>query len=303
MAGPDRRPQAAGPPRLSPEAWLPGLLALALAVSGARVAHAAQFPVAVRDASGATVVIERRPGRIVSLAPSITEILFALGLDQEVVGVSDADDYPPARVRSRPRVGGVVISLERVVALRPDLVIGMPSLQRDQIERLRALRLQVLAVDARSVDETIAQVRLLGAVTGRIRDAETLALALQRRGRVPPPARRPTVYIEAWGEPILASGSDTLVDDLVRRAGGFNILSRQRGFVPVAPETVLVSNPQVILLTYPGRDRLLGRSGWRGIAAVRDGRVYELPTSLVSRPGPRIVEGLAVVARALRDGR
>lgn len=273
-------------------------LALALAgpVSGV-------YPMTLTDASGARVTVRARPVRIVSMAPSVTEVLFALGLDREVVGISDSDDYPPERVRGRPRVGGAVVSLERVVALKPDLVVGMPSLQHDQLVRLRTLRLPVLAVDAASVDGTVDLVRLLGRVTGRGPEAEGLALHLRRRAAAVRPSLRRTAYIEVWHEPVLAAGGSTLVDDLVTRAGGANIFGNRRGYVPVPLEDVLSRNPQVILLLYPGGDRLRGRPGWAVLDAVRSGRVHDLPTSLVARPGPRVVEGLELIARLLGNGR
>ena len=142
----------------SPAALIAAVIAtLWLAGAWWPVAGAAAFPVTIRDATGRDILIPAVPRRIVSLAPSVTEILFALDLDGELVGVSDADDYPPDRIARKPRVGGIVINIERVVALRPDLVIGMPSLQRDQLARLEAARLRVLAVDAASADETLAQ--------------------------------------------------------------------------------------------------------------------------------------------------
>lgn len=287
------------------------LLTLMMAASAGTGAAAATgaigasggYPMTLTDASGVRVTVRARPARIVSMAPSVTEVLFALGLDREIVGISDSDDYPPERVRGRPRVGGAVVSLERVVALRPDLVVGMPSLQHDQLVRLRALRLPVLAVDASSLDGTVDLITLLGRVTGRGREAEGLALLLRRRAAAVRPSGRSTAYIEVWHEPVLAAGRATLVDDLVTRAGGANIFGNRRGYVPVPLEDVLSRNPQVILLLYPGGDRLRGRPGWAVLDAVRAGRVYDLPTSLVARPGPRVVEGLELIARLLGNGR
>jgi len=281
------------------------VLAGALAVVGVTgcVALADGFPFSVRDASGTMVTIAAPPRRIISLAPSVTEILFALGLDRMIVGISDADDYPPDRVQTKERVGGVLISLERVVSLRPDLVVGMPSLQRDHLTKLRTLRLPVLAVDASSIEETAAQIRLLGRATDRLREAEDLASSIERRAQVVRPGPRRSVYIEVWNEPVLVAGGNTLIHDLVRRTGGANIFEDQHGYVQVPQETILTRNPQVILLLYPGRDSLMARPGWRGTAAVREGRVYELPPSLVTRPGPRIADGLALVARLLASAR
>jgi iron complex transport system substrate-binding protein len=261
------------------------------------------FPVQVPDALGGRVTLPAAPRRVVSLAPSVTETLFALGLDPEIVGIGDADDYPPEKVRGRARVGGVIINLERVIALRPDLVVGMPSLQRAQLLRLKALGLRVLAVDAGSVAESIGQIRLLGLATGRVAEAETLARGIERRVRSVRPSPRRRVYVELWNEPLLAVGGGTLVNDLITRGGGRNILAERQGYVSVPLETVLMRGPQVVFLLYAGRARFLARPEWRGTEAWRSSRVYELPPSLVTRPGPRIGEGLALTARLLRGER
>ncbi len=276
---------------------------LALAVWPAPVARAGDFPFYARDATGGIVTIPSPPRRIISLAPSVTEILFALGLDREIVGVSDADDYPPDKVQTKARIGGVLLNLERIVSLRPDLIIGVHSLQRDQLAKVRTIRLPVLAVEAATINETVAQIRLLGRVTGRIQEGEDLAASVECRAQVVRPGLRRTVYIEAWDEPVTAAGGGTLIHDLVRRAGGSNVFGDRTGYVQVPLENVLARNPQVIFLLYPGRDTLLARPGWRALAAARAGRVFELPASLVSRPGPRVADGLALVSRLLAGGR
>jgi len=283
-----------------------GLVALVCALAfpvphGARAAAA--FPLTVRDALGRRVTIPRPPQRITSVAPSVTEILFALGLGDNIVGISDADDYPASGLRGKTRVGGVILNVERILALRPDLVIGVAGLQQEQLERLIRLGLPVLAVEARSLEETFAQISLLGRVTGRGAAADRLVgglrarvAAVERRvrGRVPP-----RVYVEIWDEPLQTAGAGTFIDDLVRRAGGRNLMADLHGWPQVAPEAVVRRDPEVILLTYAGRQRVAARVGWAGVAAVRRGRIYELDPDLVSRPGPRLVDGLERIARLL----
>jgi iron complex transport system substrate-binding protein len=282
-------------------------LAVTAAVAGVSAAPPAAlslFPITIHDAAGRDVLIPRLPRRIISLAPNITEILFALDLDSHIVGVSDADDYPPARVAAKPRVGGVVINVERVVALRPDLVVGMRSLQRDQLARLEAARLTVLAVDATTADEAVAQIRLLGRATGQARQAEALAARLAQDLAAVRRTVRRSVYVEVWNEPLIAAARGTLVDDLVARAGGDNIFADLRGYPQVSAEAVVARNPQVIFVLYPVRgslsETIAERPAWDGIAAVRARRLEALPASLVSRPGPRIAQGLALIARGLQ---
>jgi iron complex transport system substrate-binding protein len=270
------------------------------AVPGLVAAPAPAIPLQIRDAAGRRVQVVVPPRRVISLAPSVTEILLAIGVDQELVGISDADDYPPDRVAGRTRVGGIIVNIEKVVLLQPDLVIGVHSLQREQLERLARAGLPVLALDASSLAETVAQVRLLGRVMGRQDQARHLAAGLERRAAAVRAGSGHSVYIEAWHEPVTAAGGGTLIDDLVRRAGGVNVFAKTRGYPQVAAERVVAQDPQVILMIYPGRAQLIRRPGWTGIAAVRAGRVYEVAASLVSRPGPRAVEGLELVARLLR---
>ena len=280
-----------------------GIAVLLLAGAAWPATGGPAFPVAVRDATGKEILIPAAPRRIVSLAPSVTEILFALDLDGELVGVSDADDYPPGRITLKPRVGGVVINIERIVALRPDLVIGMLSLQRDQLARLEAARLRVLAVDAASADDTLAQIRLLGRATGRVRQADAVAAKLTQDLVAPRPVVRRSVYIEAWNQPLIAAARGTLVDDLIARAGGVNVFADLRGYPQVAAEAVVARDPQVIFLLYEQGGGFSQRPGWHAINAVRTHRVHVLPASLVSRPGPRIGQGLALISRAMQGPR
>lgn len=271
--------------------------------SRADAAAGAVFPLRLRDALGREVTIVRPPQRIVSVAPSVTEILFTLGVGDRIVGIGDADDYPPIGMRGKTRVGGVILNAERIIGLRPDLIVGVASLQREQLERLIRLQLPVLAVEARSLEETFAQIALLGRAADTVRVAErvvrllrtrTAAVERRVRGRA-----RPRVYVEIWGEPPQTAAAGTFIDDLVRRAGGANLFADLRGWPQVAPEAILRRSPEVVLLTYPGRQRLTGRPGWDRVEAVRRGRVHEVDPDLVSRPGPRLVDGLERIAALL----
>jgi iron complex transport system substrate-binding protein len=274
-----------------------GILLCVLAVARAESSFV------ITDALGRAVVVPQSPKRIISLAPSVTEILFALGLDDQVIGVSDADDYPPDRVTGKPRVGGVQVNVEMVVGLRPDLVLGLPSLQRTVLDRLIGLRLPVVAVDARSLPEIYTQIDLLGRVSGHAEVARRLVSEMQSRERTIMASvhgrQSPRVYVEIWGEPLAGVGGGTFLDDLIWRAGGTNILSDLRGWPQVAAETVIARNPEIIVLTHPGRTIVLHRRGWSSIAAIRSGRVTEIESSIVSKPGPRIVLGLEQLARIL----
>jgi iron complex transport system substrate-binding protein len=269
----------------------------------AAAAAPAVYPFTVTDALGRVVTLAAPPQRIVSVAPNVTEILFALGVDERIVGISDADDYPPDRLAGRARVGGVELNVEAIVGLRPDLIVGVSELQRGQLLSLIALGLPVVALQARTLPDVYAQIAVLGHLTDRDDSARKMVSAMRaQEGRVTARirGRRPLrVYVEVWGEPPIAAGSLTLVDDLVRRAGGVNILSDLPHWPQVGEEIVIARDPEVILLTYPGRVQLMDRPAWGHVAAVRSGRVVEVPSALVSRPGPRVVYGLEVLAHAI----
>lgn len=274
------------------------LLLLALPL----VAAAGRWPLAVTDATGERVVFPRPPQRVVSLAPSVTEVLWAVGAGPQVVGVSSADDYPP-EVRTRPRVGGVQVDEERLVALRPDLVVGLKSLQEPVLRRLRGRGLRVLAVDASSLEETYRLVVLLGEVTGHAARAEQVVARMRARARAVeaqvagrPPVR---VFLQVWDQPFLTAGRGTLPDDVVRRAGGRNVFADVVGWPQVSEEEVLTRDPECVLVLGRGRARVLERAAWRRTSAVRRGCVAEVEPSWVVRPGPRLVLGLAHVAKVL----
>ena len=263
----------------------------------------AAHPLTLTDALGRIVTLSAPPQRIVSVAPNVTEILFALGVDERIVGISDADDYPPDRLAGRARVGGVELNVEAIVGLRPDLIVGVSELQRGQLLSLIALGLPVVALQARTLPDVYAQIALLGHLTDRDDSARRIVSAMRAREEVVTArvrGRRPVrVYVEVWGEPPIAAGSLTLVDDLVSRAGGANILSDLPHWPQVGEEIVIARDPEVILLTYPGRVTLMGRQAWGHVAAVRSGRVVEVPSALISRPGPRVVLGLEILAHAI----
>jgi iron complex transport system substrate-binding protein len=278
------------------------VLVTALVVHTATAAPAAH-PVTTIDAFGRIVTLPAPPQRIVSLAPSVTEILFALGVDEHVVGISDADDYPPDRLAKRARVGGVQVNIETIVGLRPDLIVGVLDLQRAQLESLIALGLPVVAVQARTLPDVYAQIATIGQLTGRDDAARDVISTMRtQEGSVATSVRvrRPVrLYLEIWGEPPIAAGGGTLLDDLIRHAGATNVLSDLPGWPQVSEEIVVARDPQVIVLTYGGRTQVLARRGWERVDAVRSGRVVEVPSALISRPGPRVVLGLEVLARAI----
>lgn len=244
--------------------------------------------------------------RIVSLAPSITEILFALGLGKRVVGVTELCNYPP-EARAKPKVGDANISPERVVALKPDLVVAHELLNGRVIPVLRRLGLRVLSANPNTFEKLFAFIQQIGEAAGVPERAAQLVRQMRvRMQRVALRVARvrarayPRVLFAISIEPLWASGRGTFVDDLIRRAGGVNALGSQvQGFRAISLETALACRPEVILLAGPRRDAILNDPRWRNTPAVQRGRVYEVNPDIYLRESPRLIDALEQLASLL----
>jgi len=279
-----------------------------LGVAGCRTA--APVERTVTDGAGRVVTLPAAsPSRIVSMAPACTEILFALGLGDRLVGVTTWCDYPE-EARSLTKVGDAWSpDYERIVGLKPDVVLAAGTAESEIVLRLQAYDIPVVVVNAATVDEVPAQVELVGEVTGRIEQARELAASMRsrlqevrRRVAEIPVTARPTVF---WvlDDLLWTVGPGSFVHDLLESGGGRNVAEALG--VPYAQyslEALLEKNPDVIVLAAldptlgPGLEAL---PGWSNLRAVREGRVYRVDADLVSRPGPRVVDGVELVARLL----
>jgi len=274
------------------------------------------FPTTVADDFGRNVTLSKLPQRIVSLAPSNTEILFALGLGSKVVGVTKFCDYPP-EVLERVKKGNITIiggfadpSIERIVALNPDLVLAASSLQEKIVNDLEEKGLAVLALNPKKTDQIIANIRLVGKVGGKLEEAGKLTNEMQRVidtvvSRAKSTTHRPRVYYEVWYEPLWTIGPGTWQSELIEMAGGLNIFADAKTPYPiVSAEAVIKRDPEIIIVPigYMGgvkKEDFEKRPGWRAISAVRSGRICQIDENIVVRPGPRIVQGLQQLARLI----
>ena len=271
--------------------------------------------VTVTDDAGTLVTLNATPQRIVSLAPSNTEILAALGLTGRLVGITDVCNYPP-EVNTVPRIGGYsAISTEKVSAARPDLVIASDITPAETTARLRALGLKVVVVAPRNIDDMIRDIRLVGALTGTDAEAGRLAANLSSRlanvGLVQPAGARPTIAHVVWNKPLYVSGNDTLQNDVIEHAGGMNAFARVSGWGTVSLEEFLVTNPDIIIVNGGGgmdnntRDVILEEfmtnPQYASLSAVNNHRVYAVKTDTISRAGPRIVDATEQVAADVRE--
>jgi len=278
-----------------------GVLAVLSLVLSARVAQAEGEPA------------RKPPQRIVSLAPSVTEMLFGLGLGDRIVGATDYCDYPP-EAKKIPRVGGLGRpNLERLLSMAPDMVIATDLERKDLPDALRRAGIEVLLLKIGNFAELFDAERKMGEAVGeperaarQVREMQAQLDAAAKLYAGVPRDRLPRVFIEVWSDPLITAGGASFLDDVVARAGGVNVAhDLERDYPTINPERVVEWNPDVILLCYmtEAKDaaaQVAGRIGWSGIKAVRERRVIAdiSPDSLL-RPGPRLVAGVERLAERL----
>lgn len=268
------------------------------------------YPMTVTDMAGREVKIPAEPQRIVSLAPSITEILYTLNLGDRVAGVTEFCNYPP-EATEKPKVGGFSdVSMEKLLEAQPDLVIAASIHIAQVVPELEKLGLPVLVVDAHDFPGVLESIRLVGRVTGAQEAAEALTAQMQERAdkitQAVKDRPRPRVYWEL-DSTFWTVGPGSFVQDLIERAGGQNIAANaEAAWVQLSAEAIIAADPEVIFLAdHPwgeSAETVKARPGWEKISAVVNGRIVELTqeqTDIVSRPGPRVVDALELIARAL----
>jgi iron complex transport system substrate-binding protein len=263
---------------------------------------------------GRNVTLPGPAQRVVSLAPSNTEILFAIGAGSQVVGRDTFSDYPP-QAKSVPDIGGSMgnFNTEAILALHPDLVLAGEIDSFDLVASLEKLGLQVYYLkNPVTLDEMNANLETVGQLTGQSGQAAALVASLQARvalvdSKIALAVSHPTVYYELDGtDPSkpYTSGGGTFVDQLIQRAGGVNVFSQLKDQWPqVSLEQLLVDNPQIILLGDSAYgetpDKVIARPGWGSLQAIKNNQVFSFDDNLVSRPGPRLVDGLEALARMI----
>ena len=268
----------------------------------------------IADASGTLVKVPTEVKRIVSLAPNLTEILFALGAGPMVVGVSSFSDFPPDATRL-PKVGGFgQVSVEKIVSLSPDVVIAtMDGNARADIDRLRSLGITVFCVFPNSIAELIRDMSQLGHLLSRQQAAKELTANIESvvkyvRARASSLTKRhgqPKVLLALDLAPIVTASGQTFIGQLVAIAGGANLAQNSSIRYPrLSLESVVAASPDVILLVGHGDEQsriaeLRQWERWSDIPAVKNGRVYSLNPDLVTRAGPRIAAGLMQIQEKL----
>lgn len=271
-------------------------------------------PVSFTDDLGREVVIEEPPVRIVSLAPSITEMLFGIGAGDLVVGRTDYCDYP-LEVLDLPSIGGFSassISIETIVALEPDLVIGGSTGQGEVIDALDSAGIPAFVLQRETVGGTLETLQLLGFITDHSQEASDLVAAMQARIDTVvetvasiPEEQRVTVFYEVWHEPLMTTTSQTFIGEMIALAGGVNVFGDlDESYPSISAETLIDHDPLVIIGPSTHGDQLTvemiaAREGWGDMTAVQTEAIYIIEGAVISHTGPRIVDALDLIAAAL----
>ncbi|MCH7320530.1 ABC transporter substrate-binding protein [Solibacillus sp. MA9] len=296
------------------------LLSLSLAACGeketdkqsindsAEVTETAQFPITQMDALGKEITIEKAPERIISLVPSNTEILFGLGLNDQIIGVSDNDTYPEEAL-TKEKVGGTEFNLEQIIALEPDLVLahesGMYSFNEEAIAQLEAVGIPVFVVkDAKTFEETYSTIEQIGRITNKVQEAKDI-IASMKEGIEEIEVKvadleEKSVFIVVGTDPNLyAVGQDTFINEMLEVLNVENAVP-ELGWPMYSAEQFVSSNPDTILVTYENDiEEITTNDAYAEMTAVKNGEVKLVDADTTSRQGPRLVEGIESIAEAI----
>ncbi|WP_078553206.1 ABC transporter substrate-binding protein [Bacillus alkalicellulosilyticus] len=273
---------------------------------------ASAYPVTLVDALKNEVVIEAEPERIVTLVPSVTETVYGLGAGEKVVGRSEHDNFP-AEVLEVESIGGMEFDIEKIISLQPDLVLAHESgvhSAGEGIEQLKAAGITVAVVqNAHSIGQAYGAMRFIGEAIGKQAEAEALISEMQagfgaivKQSQEISEEERQKVWFEIDPE-LWTTGQGTFQQDLLNIINATNIASEIEGWGQLSEEEIVAQNPDVIIGTWTYDESMVetikSRSGWQDIAAIQNDRVHDIDTDIVSRPGPRLVEGVEQLAKLI----
>jgi iron complex transport system substrate-binding protein len=260
----------------------------------------------VEDQLGRSLELPINPQRIVALAPSVTEIIFALHQEKRLMGVTRYSDYP-VEASELPRVGSYIrLDLEKIVALNPDLCIatkdGNP---KELVNRLQSMKIPVYVVDPRNLETVIRTIVEIGSLLNTDERADMLAKNMQNRLQrirelVAGTEHRPRVFIQIGISPIISAGSNTFIHDLVLLAGGINVAAGSSAYPRFSREQVLALSPDVIIITSMARKSPFEKvkddwSRWSDMPAARNQRIFVVDSDIFDRPSPRLLEALELL--------
>lgn len=270
-----------------------------------------EFPLTIKDSVGNDITFETAPATIVSMMPSNTEILFELGLNDEIVAVSDYDDYPEEALE-KDKIGAQEFNVEEIVAMDPDVVFGHESgyaSGEEGYDQIRDAGIQVFIVkNATNFEETYETITTIGQATDKVEEAEKIVADM--RAKVEEVVEKTenveqkTVFVETSPAPeIYTPGKNTFMQEMLDMIGAKNVADDTDGWFMMEPETILDRNPEVIIVMYDYIDTAVedvyARDGFDSITAIKDEQVIQVNENITSRTGPRLAEGLEAIAKAI----
>lgn len=264
--------------------------------------------ISAKDDYGRMIALDKYPERIISLSPSNTEILFALGLDDDIVGVTEYCDYPEAATKKETIGGFSKSDAEKIISLKPDLVIASGDPNENLEGILREADIPILSYESKNLEEVMSQIERIGSLTNKSEEAEKIVKDMEkRRKKIVEKVKdvdKVRVFYEIWHSPLKAAGKGSFMDELIGLAGGDNIAKDSEIAYPEFDVELLIDkNPEVYLTTMHNAEKdienIKARPGYNNIDAIKNDRIYLLDSNIASRPGPRMIEALEIVAEKI----
>ena len=275
---------------------------------------AQEFPVTVTDSLGEEIKLEEKPTRIISLSPNMTEVLFAVGAGDNVVGVTKFADYPEEATKV-DIIGSITEpNIEKIITMEPDVVIASSVNKMETIERLKELNVKVAGFSANNVDMAIENIKTVSKLTGNEETGQEIVTEMyikigEMTNLVEDHLKnneKKKVFYEIWNDPLYTAGKNNFIDDLINMAGGINIGRLAEGQWPQYNlEKLLLEDPEVYISTPHSADRevskekIKNRDQYQSISAIKNDRVYVIDQDILNRASPRLVKGLALMTKAV----
>lgn len=250
--------------------------------------------ITINDDLGHQIKVGYSPQRIISLTPNTTEILCFLGLEDRLIGRSNYCNYPP-EVEEVPSIGDVTtFSIEKIVAMEPDLIVANRMISLEFVEKLQSMGLNVAAFDPNTVDGIIDTIKRIALICGVPDKTESLSAGLETYKRTEPTGK--IVYIEIWNSPPTTFGKDTFGSDVIKWVGGTNLGDSLEGAYPTTTDEALIKlNPDAVVIPTKNStavEEFKSRKGFDILKAVKDNKVFAIDEDIMSRPGPRIIDAI-----------
>lgn len=272
-----------------------------------------QFPITIIDGSGQEITIEEKPQSIVSLQASHTEISFALGLGEQIIGVSDYCNYPEEALE-KEKVGAREMNVEKILEMMPDLALVTDyhyKKHADILDQLKEIGINVVVINsAASFEHTYTTIQLIGGVTGAVSQANEVVQNMQQRlAQIIEKAEKVTAAETVWVEvspapDIYTTGSGTFMHEMLEAIGAINAAGDLEGWNKLTEEEIVVLMPDVIITTYGyyvdnPEEGVYSREGWAEVPAIKNKRVYDVDSDTVTRSGPRLIDGVELLGQII----